>query len=436
MKKALLYILAILPFMSQAQVLPLGAPTGLTMVTGSFKVDTFEQIPVINTTTKTRSRLSDSVGIIACDSTTHQLMYMANGTWAVVTGATPTSISTNQVFVDSNVTKMLAHQNADTGAVSTRIDSNKTFILVHPPAANYANWTPFTYGGVATFNARTGSVIPRNGDYVTDSVTEGINNLYFTTARAQTVIYSDTGTKVIATPFTVHDTALNFARIVDSTTKWVTKTQMNDSLNNYLKGNQSITLAGSVTGTGTQTINATIANSGVTAGTYNDVTVALDGRITSGSTIAYLTGNQTVSLSGEVHGYGATAIAVTVDSQVHIIGSTLVPSIAAGAGAGTGPTVSLLNATDISGYISVLTGTTCSASAIVVTVTFKVPFYSGGLLPKVVISPANAATAALAGSGKVYADYSNVTTNHFVLSSGATQLSNTTQYLWAYTVSQ
>jgi hypothetical protein len=66
--------------------------------------------------------------------------------------------------------------------------------------------------------------------------------------------------------------------------------------NTYLTGNQTITLSGDATGSGTTAITVTLANSGVTAGTYNNVatqvrpfTVDAKGRITSIGTAVTIT---------------------------------------------------------------------------------------------------------------------------------------------------
>lgn len=125
----------------------------------------------------------------------------------------------------------------------------------------------------------------------------------------------------------------------------------------YITGNQTITVTGDASGSGTTSIALTLANSGVTAGTYRSVTVDAKGRVTAGtnpttvsgygitdfysqvisgfatganSTVlntdtlevaieklqgqvnARLTGNQTITLSGDVTGSGTTAITATL----------------------------------------------------------------------------------------------------------------------------
>lgn len=94
----------------------------------------------------------------------------------------------------------------------------------------------------------------------------------------------------------------------------------------YLTGNQSITLSGDATGTGATAITVTLANSGVTAGTYNNVatevrpfTVDSKGRVTgigTAVTIAPLF-SSIASKPTTIAGYGITdaikkyAVAIT-----------------------------------------------------------------------------------------------------------------------------
>lgn len=51
----------------------------------------------------------------------------------------------------------------------------------------------------------------------------------------------------------------------------------------YLTANQTVTLSGDATGSGTTSISVTLANSGVGAGTYRSVTVDVKGRVTAGT---------------------------------------------------------------------------------------------------------------------------------------------------------
>lgn len=109
------------------------------------------------------------------------------------------------------------------------------------------------------------------------------------------------------------------------------------------------------------------------------------------------------------------------------------PTIAAGAGAGTTPTISITGI-DECGFISITTGTLPTLSAIVATVTFSSAY---GATPRcVALTAANAITAALSGLGMVYIDQAGITTTTFDLTAGATALTAATAYKWYYTVTQ
>ena len=116
----------------------------------------------------------------------------------------------------------------------------------------------------------------------TDSVVEGTTNLYFTAARAQAAVTSVTGNAGTATKLA---TARTISLSTDAT--------------------------GSVSfdGSANATLAVTLTNSGVTAGTYNNVTVNAKGLVTAASNVAYLTSSNFVAKetpAGTVDGVNMT----------------------------------------------------------------------------------------------------------------------------------
>jgi len=99
------------------------------------------------------------------------------------------------------------------------------------------------------------------------------------------------GNIVLATSPTLTNPTLgnaNITKISNLTTNGFIKTSGGDGTltvdtNTYLTGNQTITLSGDVTGSGATSITTTLANSGVGVGTYRSVTVDVKGRVTSGA---------------------------------------------------------------------------------------------------------------------------------------------------------
>jgi hypothetical protein len=86
---------------------------------------------------------------------------------------------------------------------------------------------------------------------------------------------------------------------------------------NVLTANQTITLSGDVSGSGTTAITTTVAND-----SHSHTTSTLSGNVSAFTNDSgYITGNQTITLSGDASGSGTTAITVTVadDSHNHII---------------------------------------------------------------------------------------------------------------------
>ena len=87
---------------------------------------------------------------------------------------------------------------------------------------------------------------------------------------------------------------------------------LNTELEGKLSGNQSITLSGDATGSGSTAISVTLANSGVTAGTYGSssaipvVTVDAKGRVTGLSTQSISVPSGSLTFTGDVTGTGTT----------------------------------------------------------------------------------------------------------------------------------
>lgn len=124
-------------------------------------------------------------------------------------------------------------------------------------------------------------------------------------------------------------------------------------------------------------------------------------------------------------GVNLTAVQVATDLTSNNGGT---PSIAAGTGAGTTPTVTLgANATDGAHTISVITGTLpAGTNATVCTITFAANAAHSAV---VTLTPLNGTTAALNGLTMVYADGTGGATG-YVIKSGTTALTAATTYLW------
>lgn len=105
--------------------------------------------------------------------------------------------------------------------------------------------------------------------------------------------------------------------------------------------------------------------------------------------------------------------------------STDPPSMVDGPAAGTSP-VSVLTGSDTAGKIVLTAGTTPAASDIIETITFGNAFPNA---PHVVITPGNAAAAALSGNA---ATHVVPATTKFDLRVGSTPLVNATQYIFYY----
>lgn len=95
----------------------------------------------------------------------------------------------------------------------------------------------------------------------------------------------------------------------------------------YLTGNQTITLSGDISGSGTTAITTTLPNINANTGTFNNLTVNAKGQVTAASNVAYLTGNQNITISGDASGSGTTSIGLTFATVNGNVGSFSYPTL-------------------------------------------------------------------------------------------------------------
>lgn len=130
-------------------------------------------------------------------------------------------------------------------------------------------------------------------------------------------------------------------------------------------------------------------------------------------------------------GNAGERMVVNMAGTALVLSSSLAaPTIAAGAGAGTGPTVSVASSSDgLSGQLLITTGTSPAGSlAIIATITYAAAF---AVAPVVMLTPGNSAAAGLSGTTQVWP---SLQTTGFVLKSGAAALSASAGYVWNYQI--
>ena len=116
----------------------------------------------------------------------------------------------------------------------------------------------------------------------------------------------------------------------------------------------------------------------------------------------------------------------------HLGGIGPTPAITFGAGAGTGAVSNTSRATDLNGNICLTTGSAPAASNTLLTIAYANAYVAP--FPDLVISPSNAAAAALSGAASIYFDGTNSTLSLAYIKTGSTALAAATQYCWGWHV--
>lgn len=145
---------------------------------------------------------------------------------------------------------------------------------------------------------------------------------------------------------------------------------------------------------------------------------------------AATSGNLQVAARAQTAGtVGGVGTGIDASGHIETTGGT--PSIVAGAGAGTGPTVAI-SGTDTSGLISVTPGSAPAVSSILATITFATPYTDA---PVVLITPANSTASALDPAAKrVWVGTGGMVAASFDLRTGSTALTTAVLHQFWYHV--
>lgn len=226
--------------------------------------------------------------------------------WSTIT-STPTTISgygiTDAVLTTDSRLSDARTPTAHTQAWST-ITSTPTTLSGYGITNAVATSSLGVANGVATLDSN--GLVPSTQlpSYV-DDVLEYANLASFPVTGETSKIYVDIATtKIYRWSGSAYIEISPVAGTIDAATRLATPRTI--SLTTDVTGSVSFD------GTANVSIATTLANSGVTAGTYNNVTVNSKGLITSGSSISYLTSNQNISITGDASGSGNTSITLTL----------------------------------------------------------------------------------------------------------------------------
>lgn len=249
----------------------------------------------------------NNTGVLSITGTTNQVI--ASAATGAVTLSLPQSINTGatptfaQVLVAADPTSALQL------ATKQYVD-NIAQGLTHKQAALVGSTANLTLSGTQTIDGIAVNVGDRV--LVKDQTTAANNGIYIVAAGAWTrALDMDAWTEVPSAYLFVEEGTVN------GDTAWVVTSDPGGTL-----GTTAITwvLYSSATtisaGTGLQRIGnvISIANIVSAGGPFNNITFNAQGQVTAGSNVAYITGNQNITLTGDVTGSGATLIATTLSA--------------------------------------------------------------------------------------------------------------------------
>ena len=296
----------------------------LTLATVNSNVGTFGSTTVVPVITANAKGLITSVTTAALTNASVGLGNVSNNLQVINSGGVISYASGNNASKPTAGTINRFYASTDIGVVYR--DNGTTWDAQLPA---YTGDVTSTFGNsvltLATVNSNVGTFnnVTVNAKGL---VTAASNVAYITGNQTITVTGDITGsgtTSIALTLATVNSNVGTFNNVTVNGKGLVTAA----SNVSYLTGNQSITLSGDFSGTGTTSISGTLATVNSNVGTFNNVTVNGKGLVTAASNISYLTGNESITLSGDFSGTGTTSISgtlATVNSNVGTFGSTTV----------------------------------------------------------------------------------------------------------------
>ena len=292
---------------------------------------------------------------------------------------------------------------------------------------NYNNATPTTdfisYNTAVGYQALMGSVTPASNT--------GTNNLAI---GYQALKANTTGTNNNAignNVLSVNTTGANNTAIGNNTL-------INNTTGNYNVAMGRNILNSNSSGTGNIGIGYNAMSSN-TIGNYN-IAIGYGANITGDITNAMAIGQSATNATANSIQLGNTSVVrvntsgtIITSADInakHIKGNSGALSIAASSGAGTTPSAISVTGTDMSGVVTLTTGSSPSVNAVLATITYNTAFSTA---PVVVITPANAATASLTNAQAVWI---NIGATNFSINTNTTAVNAATIYKWNYVVIQ
>lgn len=258
----------------------------------------------------TTNSATDTITIAHSDTSSLSGSYGSSGISSItVDGLGHVTAVSTATYLTTAVTSL-------TGTANQVISSGSTGAITLSLPQSIATTSNVTFGSVTT----SGNVVV-GGNLTVSGTTTSINtttldvaDLNITVAKNATTAAAADGAGLtvgnyVSNPTLLYTNASNrwvmnrgvegssFVRTGGASNQFLKADGSIDS-STYLTGNQTISISGDASGSGTTAITLTLANSGVSIGTYNNVTVDAKGRVTSGSNVAYLTTAVTSATAG------------------------------------------------------------------------------------------------------------------------------------------